>query len=480
MNFRHRLPVIGSLIGLTILLATSPGYTQQGGINLPQIGDPSDQVLSPHAERELGEAIMRRIRAETKLVDDPLIVDYLHDLGTRLVASAAAPSTEFNFFIVQNPTINAFAGPGGIIGVHSGLISAARTESQLAGVLAHEIAHVTQRHIARAYAASRNSTLTTAAAVLAALILGGQGGQAALYGGIAARAQQQINFTRENEFEADRIGIQILSRANFSPEGMAEFFEILLRQNSVSGDQVPEYLRTHPLNVTRIAEARSRVDLAQQSGAQRDSLNYQLVRMRLLAMEANDQQTFLRSLENQKRPLIKQYGELVVRMIHEEHKAALEIANTLLASNPDNLFFRLAQARLLSELGETSALKEFNRLDEIYPNNFAIVMAFSEALASQQEYDRALTRLRDYARYSDTPNPEIYQSMARYAERLGQTTLSQDYLAEYHYRNGRLSLAIQALERALKTTPQNTSEAQRLQAKYDAYKQERNELLGKF
>jgi predicted Zn-dependent protease len=219
----------GSLGGPTPPL--SPGQ------KLPDLGDSSQTLLSPAQERKLGEYIVRQIRAGGGYMDDPEVNDYLNELGNRLVTATRDVKQDFVFFAVPDPQINAFALPGGFVGVNTGLILLAQDESQLASVLAHEISHVTQHHMTRMLANQQNVLMTTLAglalAILAAKVGGGggagQGTQAAIAGSQALAIQQQLNFTRENEYEADRVGFARLVAAGFDPNAMATFFDRLQR-----------------------------------------------------------------------------------------------------------------------------------------------------------------------------------------------------------------------------------------------------------
>ncbi|MDZ7748491.1 MAG: M48 family metalloprotease [Halofilum sp. (in: g-proteobacteria)] len=266
--------------------------TATAGVELPSMGSPVDQVLSPREEAAIGAEMMARARQQLELNRDPEIAAYFDALGGRLAAGVDnAPPGGFQFFIVHDARINAFAAPGGYIGLNSGLFLAAENEGQLAGVVAHEIAHVTQRHIAKAYAANQRSQYTTLATVLAALILGSQNpeaAEAAITTGVAAQAQRQINYTRANEYEADRIGIGILAEAGYDPAGMAGMFELLMASAGSSADAVPEFLRTHPLSSNRVAEAESRAAGMATSGMRNDSLEFHLMQRRLRVIDADE------------------------------------------------------------------------------------------------------------------------------------------------------------------------------------------------
>ena len=253
--------VIAAITALTLLVpATVPAAT---GDDLPDIGGPANSVLSRETELQIGRSIFRSLVDTNRVMSDPEVQEYVQDVGLKLAAQAQDGEYQFTFFVVNDPAINAFALPGGYIGIHSGLLLASASESELAGVLAHEISHVTQRHISRAVFANQRNSILTMAAMLGAILLGAVGGSGdAITGAIATAqsvaAQQQINFTRANEYEADRVGVGVLAAAGFDPMGMPAFFETLARQTGPLASQAPEFLRTHPVTVNRIAETRER------------------------------------------------------------------------------------------------------------------------------------------------------------------------------------------------------------------------------
>jgi predicted Zn-dependent protease len=227
---------------------------------------------------------MRYVRARQKVVDDPLIDAYLADLGRDMVEASEAPGTPFHFFLIESPQINAFAGPGGYIGFNSGLLLTTDSENELAAVMAHEMSHVTQRHLVRAFDNAASMSLAQGALLIGAIILGatvgGQAGIAAAAGAQAAALQQQINFTRANEQEADRVGMALLAEAGFVPSAMPAFFERMGRANQLYATKVPVFLRTHPVTTSRIADATGRAE--QYPYRHRpDSLGYLLTRAAL-------------------------------------------------------------------------------------------------------------------------------------------------------------------------------------------------------
>ncbi len=258
-------------------------------IDLPDLGDVSRAALSESQEDQVGREAMHQIRDSKEYLDDPVTVEYLNGLGEQLAGVSPDPGRHFDFFVIRDPTINAFALPGGYIGVHTGLFDAVRNESELAGVLSHEIGHVVQKHIARMVDAQKNTGLLTMLALAVAILAArsnSQVSQAAIVGSQALSVQNQLNFTRENEREADRVGLQILSASGFSPQAMASFFERLQTQSRVYENNAPAYLRTHPLTYERIADMQNRLgEMPYRQHA--DSLEFTFVKARIEASEGN-------------------------------------------------------------------------------------------------------------------------------------------------------------------------------------------------
>ncbi|MEJ2175466.1 MAG: M48 family metalloprotease [bacterium] len=270
---------------LCAFLAALPRASAQ--MALPDLGGTADATLPPQVERGIGEELMREIRyRDPDYVDDAEVTEYLNLLGGRLVAVAPDVRQAFDFFVIRDGSINAFALPGGFIGVNTGLIVQSASESELASVLAHEIAHVTQRHIARMVGAQEQMQIPMIAGVIAAILLGGSrpdlaGGAIAAVQG--AGVQSQLNYTRSFEREADRVGFQMLASSGFDPRAMAAFFDKLQRATRVSDDgSVPGYLRTHPMSIDRMSDAQNRAEHLRYKQTP-DSLEYHLVRAKLRA-----------------------------------------------------------------------------------------------------------------------------------------------------------------------------------------------------
>ena len=224
------------------------------GQGLPDLGDVSQSELSPQTERRLGESIMREIRADRSYSDDAEITDYLNALGYKMVAASADSRQEFTFFLIMDPQVNAFALPGGFVGINSGLILTAQSESELAGVVSHEVAHVTQRHMARMLAQQKQSQIASLAALAVAVLAARSSpeiSQAAIMASQAGTIQSALNYTRDHEREADRVGFQVLEKAGFDAQAMALFFERMQRATRFYETSAPAYLRTHPMTYER-------------------------------------------------------------------------------------------------------------------------------------------------------------------------------------------------------------------------------------
>ncbi|MDX1480126.1 MAG: M48 family metalloprotease [Woeseiaceae bacterium] len=444
---------------MTLSLAGLVFVTGAGAqdIDLPDIGSPADAILSKSIEAQIGRAIMRDIRMSGAVVEDPLVNEYINEIGHRIAAHTNDGEYQFTFFVVNDDRINAFALPGGYIGVHTGLIEATRNENELAGVLAHEIAHVTQRHIARAIHANSRQSILTTALMLGALVLGAAGGSGdAIQAGIAVAqgtaAQQQINFTRSNEYEADRIGISALAAAGYDPHGMASFFEVISRQNTTAPDlRVPEFLRTHPVTTARIAEAQNRAAKYDRVIAP-DSINYGITsaRLRVDRYDLADQAVAW----FEQKPLAEQsdverYGRAVAYQRAGRHLEANAIFAELAAKDQTVIAYHigLAQTELELERYDTG-LATFERAVKLFPRNVPVVIHYGEALVRQGKAKQAHTMLLDLMN-NVPPTPEQVRLIARAANEAGDVAESLYYMSEYRLMTGDLIGGIGFLRQAL-------------------------------
>jgi len=282
------------LLILSLILALAPiAPSAAQSIRLPDIGDPSQAYFGPDEEQRMGLEIMRRLRERDAVLDDVQLNEYLNSIGQSIATYADQNGIPFTFFMVRDSSINAFALPHNFIGINAGLLLATQREDELAGVVAHEIAHVSQHHIIRAIADMKRMTIPMAAAMVAGAALAAaskQAGQAALVGTMAASAQHQISFTRANEQEADRIGMQLLARAGFDPRGMSDFFAKLERMaGGEARNRIPEMLLTHPRPESRAADTQDRIEIPPvRRTTPRDRKAYDLAKARVRVQATDD------------------------------------------------------------------------------------------------------------------------------------------------------------------------------------------------
>jgi len=431
------------------------------GDDLPDIGSPADTILNKDTEAQIGRAIYRSLRDTDRIVSDPEIQEYIQDVGQKLAANAQDGDFRFKFFVVDDPAINAFALPGGYIAVHSGLFLATKDESELAGVMAHEISHVTQRHISRAVFANQRASILTMAAMLGAILVGAVTGSGDIItGGIAGAqsisAQEQIDFTRANEYEADRVGVGVLAGAGFDPYGMPNFFDTLARQTGPLASQAPEFLRTHPVTVNRIAETRARA--AQYPDVEtHDATGYSLTRARLRLLASSTPEDALQHFigERQDPELVgnigTEYGIALARMELGEHEAAQKTFRELLAANEGIIHFHTGLAATQLELQEVDdAFSTYKNAMGLFPRNVPLTIRYAEALWQHGEPNTAHEILLDLFNQVP-PTPEQVRLIALAASAAGDTADAHYYMAEFHLLSGDLAMASDQLLLALNT-----------------------------
>ena len=470
----------------------------QDDVRLPDLGSSADALISPQEARDYGASMLRQMRALDMVVDDPLLDDYVNDLGHRLASNSDKPKDHFAFFIVKDPEINAFAAPGGYIAVNSGLFVITRDESELAGVIAHEIGHITQNHLQRAFEASRKDAPLMALVLLGAVLAGasshsGDAPMAVLAGGQGLIAQRSINFTRKDEIEADRVGIQTLAKAGFDPNAMAAFFQRMqdVLSTGAGGEDVPALLQTHPVTTMRISDAKARAGalIAAQklrpSGAVMDvqqwqqhtapiafvknpaslldtpkagpldTYNLMRERVRVLAGDATREATYYGS-NLQDRPAFdtpaNHYGYALALTRSGRGALAVTQLQPLLRSAPDNLILKLALADARLQAGQrAAALAIYQDLNEQSPRNRAVALAYAKALTAggdKAQASLAASLLRPLL--DDASEPEIYSAYARASDAAGDNVRAGEAFADASYYSGRPFDAMEQLQRLLK------------------------------
>jgi predicted Zn-dependent protease len=456
------------------MLAQGPALSQ----NLPDFGSPADSVLSKSREKMLGQSVILELRRAGAIIDDPLLNEYIRLLGSQLGRHVNDGDFDFEFFMIDDNVVNAFAMPGGVIGVNIGLLLATDNESELAGVLAHEISHVTQRHIARAIYDQQRGSIVTIASMLAAILLATTtdvpddavtGIAAATQ---AAAVQRQINFTRSNEHEADRIGIDVLARAGFDPTGMSSFFEKLGRRDSTTLDALPEMLRTHPTSSSRIAEARSRARQLPRIDHS-DSLSYGLAKARIRVLSqrrAQDALGYYRQREDSNDPADR-YGFALALMRNDLNDQAELLLRELSAQFPSVIAFRIGRAEALAANGlDAQALAVYRDANALSPRNKPLVLSYAQALLQAGQPAEAHALLLDLLN-NTRPAPAEIELIARAANAEGDLINAYHYRSEYFASIGDLESAIQQLRLALREPGLNAVQRSRFNARIDEFQE---------
>lgn len=427
---------------------------------LPTLGDPTIQHFSHKQETSLGKAFYTSLRENLDFIDDLQINHYLSNLANRLVSHSDSAGNHFKFFMVDSNVINAFAGPHGYIGINSGLVLESRNEAQLASVLAHEISHVSQRHIARAFSQSGTQTAASFATLLAAILLSTQdpvAGQAALISGIAGVQQSSINFTRHNEYEADRIGIDLLTSSGINPQGMVDFFELLLAR----GDGLNiEYLRTHPLNINRVAEAKNRIK-HDYLNLPSDSIDFKYCKARLEVLSSNNLDNYLK--QNKPANDLLSYRRAIAFIKNQQAKPAIKILEPLTHKNK-HPWIKLALAQALNLNNEvkraTSTLRE---LAQYYPDYLPVTLAYAKNLIISNLPQQSISLLIRQLQTDDSAI--VHKVLAQAYFKNGQISAALESTGNQYEREGYTELAIQQYENALQQPGVNTSSKQRLLTK---------------
>ena len=437
---------------LAVVLITLPpqGVSQV----IPTLGDLNRQELSPRAERQFGEQIMREFRRDPDFLDDAPLLEYLNNFGSNLVNARPDVRGEavfdYSFFAVRDPVLNAFALPGGFVAVHSGLILAAQSESELASVVAHEIGHVAQRHIARMLGQQRQDALLPLAGLLLAILAsraGPDGSFAALAGTQGLAIQRQLNFSRDAEREADRVGLQLLQATDYDTSGMVAFFGRLQSASRNFNDVAPSFLRSHPLTTERIADIQARIG-GQRYRQRIDSLDFQLIRARVRVLQDGSVQGIQDAaivfeeqthLQNSPLAIAGRYGLSLVALRQKSPDRALKAlqqARSLARQSPgptkvatDNAIFEslaidIAMADPQSNARHAAAVAEADSGRTRFPLSRGIALQYADALFEADRVDELIRYLRDQA--------QLYRQEPRLQDRLAKAYAAQGRIALQH------------------------------------------------
>lgn len=442
--------------------------------NIPALGDANRQELSPLAERHLGEQIMREFRRDPDFLDDAPLLEYLNNFGTNLVNARpdvrGEAAFDYSFFAVRDPVLNAFALPGGFIAVHSGLILAAQSESELASVVAHEIGHVAQRHIARMLGQQHQDALLPLAGVLLAILAsraGPDGSIAALAGTQGLAIQRQLNFSRDAEREADRVGLQLLQATDYDTSGMVGFFGRLQSASRNFNDVAPSFLRSHPLTSERIADIQARIGTPRYR--QRiDSLDFQLIRARVRVLQDDsvqglrDASTVFEDqthLQNSPLSIAGNYGLALVALRQKSPDRAskyLQQARSLARQSsgptkvaPDNTIFEslaidIVMADPQTASKQLAAVVEADGGRSRFPLSRGIALQYADALFAAERFDDLIGYLRDQLQLYRL-EPKLQDRLAKAYAAQGRVALQHIALAESYALQGDTQPALDQL-----------------------------------
>jgi beta-barrel assembly-enhancing protease len=451
-----------------VLSAPVPLPARAQSVELPALGEAGAEELPPSLERKIGEQIMAQIRRDPDYLADPESTEYLNYLGYQLVSVSAARTNDFAFFLVRDPMLNAFALPGGFIGVHSGLVIAAQTESELAGVLAHEIGHISQRHVARMLGQQKDTLAIQLGALLLAILAARAGGssggdlaQAAILGGQAAAIQQQLNFSRDAEREADRVGFVTLNNAGFDVHGLEGFFGRLQQGSRLYEGTAPAYLRTHPLTVERISDMQNRsrnVRVKQRP----DSLDFLLVRARLRVLQETSVQGWRDQLDYFNGQLKNRtttsdvaayYGAALAALKLNRPEVAYENAQSARRATPkpsailDKIVSETRFAAAKSAEERSQAIEAARETAARYPLSTVAVANYIDLLNKSSQHQQAINTLREQVAIART-QPSYYALLGRSYEALGKKSLQHQAIGEMYSLLGVKQAALQQMELA--------------------------------
>lgn len=458
MNISTVLP--GALLTLCMLGASnslsqiSPVGTD---LQIPELGDATSGTFSLEREYQLGRAWLSAFRSQVQTVSDPLLQDYIEDLTYRLATFSELKDRRLEIVVVNNKAINAFAVPGGVIGVHNGLLLQAETEAQIASVMSHELAHLSQRHFARGLEAQKRNSISSMAGLLAGIILiateGSGSGMAAIAAGQAASLQSRLRYSRLHEQEADRAGMQTMVRASMDPAAAASMFEIMQKATRYAGNRPPEFLLTHPVTESRISDARNRARQYPRK-MYTDSMSFQLMRTRVEYSFAGSSKEAVKKFrakvqENNHHPDAAQYGLVLALTANGDLEEATERLATLRKASPNELAFLIAQADLYMVEGQLQeAINLLEKELSLAPGNHPLSMSLAHALLKANQAHRAESLLKEHV--TRKPNdPSVWYLLAETHGLAGNIVGVHQARAEYFVLNGALDMAQKQLSYAL-------------------------------
>lgn len=444
-------------LALSATLLTSGMASAQ--VQLPSLGDRISGLISLDDEYALGREFLRSVRRSSVTISDPLLNDYLVNVTHNLALHSELKDYRLAFIIIDSPELNAFAAPGGIIGVNGGLFLNAHTEGEFLSVMSHELAHVSQRHFARSVEDAQRRRIPELATLLASIVVMGTSGagqgQAAIMAAQGRAIENQLRFSRNNEAEADRVGIRTLYDAGYDPHEMPAMFERLMGLNRF-GARPPEFLLSHPVTEARIADTRGRAARYPERES-KPSLEYQLMRSRIQIHYEPTAQTsityFQTELNNgamETEKAAAQYGLALAYMKNKQYNEAHEALGPLLAADPNRIAYIVTKAEIFTAGNEAGRAQEFLlRPLQINPNNHALTITYADALIANRQYEEAAKVLEKHV--ANRPEDhDLWYTIAETQGLVGNVSKVHQARAEYFILTGDFKSASEQLSYALR------------------------------
>jgi len=448
-------------IFLTLSFLTSLGAFADPDIDLslPELGDRVSGAVSNDQERMIGNEFLKQVYSQAPLISDPIIQEYSELLIYRLSEYSQVKDRNFNVLLIDDKSLNAFAAPGGVIGINGGLFLSAENEGQFASVLAHELAHLSQRHFARNVLSSQDNNLASVLVLVSAMAAAvASNNPTAFMAGPAFLQQQSLRYSRMYEREADRVGFNNLVRAQYDPSSMGEMFEQMAKIRRLSGDNIPEFLLTHPISSSRVTDAFNAADSIESPYTKTNSINYEFIRGRLNVKYENIPLNALRKMENlvEDNPSNENlYGLSIAYKNTNKYNKSLKQIDKLIELNPKNLILNTTKAEILLDQGKTQqALALVDTFLNISPKNYPLSVLKAKILGYQKELFAAEEIIRDQLlRRNEDPYLWLYLSEI---QRDSKNVIGyHQSKAEYFLLLGQYEDALNQLQFALKLTENN-------------------------
>lgn len=463
------------LAGILSLSTISPTQANE----LPLIAN-SSGTISLEQEYQLGRTWARMLRGSAAEYGDPLLVNYIDGLLWKIAANSQLQDHRLDLIVLDTPVLNAFAVPGGVVGINAGLLLSAQDEQEFASVIAHELAHLSQRHYAQQLEESRRNTPLLLAGVLASILIASadsQAGMAGITSSMAAGQQASINFTRRNEQEADRIGMLNMVNSGFDPYAMPRMFSRLQRSSRFLGQKPPEFLLTHPVTESRIADAENRASQLPKPSYKPQDYDYQLLKKRVEVYYTSDLNQLIKGYKiSAADDQLSNYGLALALMKKGDYSQAQSALKSLPSHLQQHLYIRLTYAELALAANEPEdALQQMEQLNKLYPDSYPVRQRYAKALSANRQYKKATRVLSELSqRFPD--NSYIWYELAETQGLAGNTLGVHEARTEYFLLIGATDKALQQIDYALREKGLSSSDIARLEERKREAEQVREQI----